>query len=158
MNAIELLKQQHQEVEGFFHRARMDGGEERITLLGRIAEALTLHSALEELYFYPLMKDHGMEQEAEHSLKEHAEVKQLISRILQAKQTDPMLEQLMDQLITSVRQHVAEEEREIMPRLETIVDRGLLESTGAEMQQAISQLEQQNLLQMAERQELPVMQ
>ena len=56
MSAIELLKQQHREVDGLFQRIKVANGDERISLLGQVAEALTIHAALEEHFFYPFAR------------------------------------------------------------------------------------------------------
>ncbi len=152
MNAIELLKTQHREVEGFFLRCRTAPSDQKIMLLGRIAEALTLHASLEELYFYPLLAEHNLAEDHDRSLEEHAEVKQIISRLLGAKQTDPQVDQLLVQLETSVLEHVQLEESAVFPRLQQLIDEQELVRVGTEMQQAIGRLQQQELLELAENQ------
>jgi len=155
MSAIDLLLQQHQQVEGLFQKFKA-GGEDRIQLIGRIAEALTLHAVLEEQYVYPMLKQHGMDEDFDRSEEEHAEVKQIISQLLRMKQTDGQLETVMDQLISNVRLHVGLEERAVFPRLQAAADPKRLEEVGRDMEQAITKLGHQELLKMAEHQEQPV--
>jgi len=149
MGAIELLIEQHQEVEDLFQQFK-EGDEDRIELIGQIAEALTLHAALEEQYVYPLLQKNGMQEDFDRSVEEHAEVKQIISQLLKMKQTDEQLEMVMDQLISNVRLHVGVEERTVLPRIEAAVTAELLEETAEEMQEAIEKMNNEELLKMAE--------
>jgi len=58
MNAIDMLKHQHREVEALFkqlHKAK--AGEPRRKLFERIADALAVHAAIEERHFYPAVKE-----------------------------------------------------------------------------------------------------
>ncbi|HLL52741.1 MAG TPA: hemerythrin domain-containing protein [Myxococcaceae bacterium] len=156
MNAIELLKTQHREVESLFQRCKTAQTDEKISVLGKVCEALTLHATLEELYFYPLLSENNLEEDRGRSQQEHQEAKQLISQVLQAKQTDPNLDQLLLQLESSVLAHVQEEERAVFPRLQQAIDEQQLIRVGTEMSQAIGRLQQQELLALAENQQSPV--
>lgn len=149
-DAIELLKQQHREVDGLFERIQRADGDEKIQLLGRIAEMLTIHSEIEERLFYPFARQRGVQDLVDHSLQEHAEVKQLISELLQLKRNDARVDQDVRKLITSVQQHVKEEEGTFFPRLMTLVSRDDLVKLGEQMQALVEDLSKQELLKMAE--------
>ena len=155
MSAIELLKQQHREVDGLFQRLKSSTGDERISLLGQVAEALTIHAALEEQYFYPFARQQGVDGLIDESFQDHAEVKRLLSEILQAKQTDPRLDGLCLRLERMVTEHVGQEERALMPTVEAAADAEALVSMRDDMLQAIDNWRNQELLRLAERQESP---
>lgn len=157
MSAIELLKQQHREVDGLFQRIKASHGDEKISLLGQIAEALTIHAALEEHLFYPFAREQGAEGLIDESLQDHVEVKQLISEILQVKQTDPRLDELCLRLERLVTEHVSQEESSLLPTVQARANPDELISMRAEMQEAINSWRNRELLRMAEHQESPTL-
>jgi hemerythrin superfamily protein len=153
VSAIELLKQQHREVDSLFQRIKASTGDERISLLGQVAEALTIHAALEEQYFYPFARQQGVDGLIDESFQDHAEVKQLLSEILQIKQTDPRLDELCLRLERMVTEHVGQEESALLPKVEAAADAEELVSMRDDMQQAIDNWRNKELLRMAEHQE-----
>jgi len=157
VSAIELLKQQHREVDGLFQRIKVANGDERISLLGQVAEALTIHAALEEHFFYPFAREQGVEGLIDESFQDHAEVKQLISEILQVKQTDPRLNELCLRLERMVTEHVSQEESSLLPTVQARANPEELLSMRAEMQEAINSWRNRELLRMAEHQESPTL-
>jgi len=157
VSAIELLKQQHREVDGLFQRIKASTGDERISLLGQVAEALTIHAALEEHFFYPFAREQGVEGLIDESFQDHAEVKQLISEILQVKQTDPRLDELCLRLERMVTEHVGQEEASLLPQVESRANPDELLSMRAEMEEAISNWRNRELLRLAEHQESPTL-
>jgi hemerythrin superfamily protein len=157
VSAIELLKQQHREVDGLFQRLKASNGDEKISLLGQVAEALTIHAALEEHFFYPFAREQGVEGLIDESFQDHAEVKQLISEILQVKQTDPRLDELCLRLERMVTEHVGQEEASLLPQVESRANPDELLSMRAEMEEAISNWRNRELLRLAEHQESPTL-
>lgn len=157
MSAIELLKQQHREVDELFQRIKASEGDEKILLLGQVAEALTIHAALEEHFFYPFAREQGVEGLIDESFQDHAEVKQLISEILQVKQTDPRLNELCLRLERMVTEHVGQEESSLLPQVESKADREELVSMREDMLQAVASWRNRELLRMAEHQESPTL-
>lgn len=155
MSAIEFLKQQHEEVESLFERLAQADDDERISLLGQLAEKLTLHGALEENLLYPLVREAGFDELADHSLEEHGEVKRLTSEILSAKRRDPRLQQLAGTLRRNVEKHVDEEEQTLFPKLVERVGEARLVQLEREMREAMRKLEQEELLEDAEAQHTP---
>jgi hemerythrin superfamily protein len=150
MDALTMLKQQHQEVDELFGRFEQASETEKITLMGQISERLTLHAMIEERHFYPFCMRMGIQDMVDHSMEEHAEVKQLISEILQMKRHDPLIDQNMHRLMMSVQAHVKEEENTLFPRLMSVASREDLMSVGMEMQGTMDKMSQQELLKLAE--------
>ncbi|WP_164007460.1 hemerythrin domain-containing protein [Pyxidicoccus trucidator] len=150
MNAIDLLKLQHREVDVLFMRASKAALDEKVGLLGQIAEKLTLHTRIEEQHLYPFARRMGIQDLVDHSLKEHMEAKRLIANLLQCKRSDPKLNQELAQLQQTVRQHVKEEEEKLFPRLSELASAEDLEQLGGTLQQSADELANQELLTMAE--------
>lgn len=150
MNAIDLLKLQHREVDVLFMRATQAAADEKIMLLGQIAEKLTLHAQIEEQHMYPFAQRMGIQDMVDHALEEHAQAKRLIADLLQSKRNDPKLEQELMQLMQSVQHHVKEEEEKLFPRLASVASEEDLAQLGDTLQQATDELMNQELLRMAE--------
>ena len=150
MDALTMLKQQHREVDELFDRIQKCTDEERIPLLGKLSEKLTLHAEIEERHFYPFARRMGIQDMVDHSLQEHAEVKQLIAEILQLKRHDPRIMDDVMKLMSSVQSHVREEENTLFPRLASVASAENLSTMGMEMQRTMDELSQQELLKMAE--------
>jgi hemerythrin superfamily protein len=157
VSAIELLRQQHREVDGLFQRIKASHGDERISLLGQVAEALTIHAALEEHFFYPFAREQGVDGLIDESFQDHAEVKRLISEILQVKQTDPRLDELCMRLERMVTEHVTQEEASLLPQVESRANPDELISMRAEMEAAVNTWRNRELLRLAEHQESPTL-
>lgn len=150
MDALAMLKQQHQEVDELFDRIQQADEDERISLLGQLSEKLTIHAEIEERHFYPFAQRMGIQDMVDHSLQEHAEVRRMISEILQLKRRDPRIAQEVQRLMMSVQAHVKEEENMLFPRLSSVASAEDLRNVGMEMQRSMDELSRQELLKMAE--------
>ncbi|MFP2909882.1 hemerythrin domain-containing protein [Pyxidicoccus sp. 3LFB2] len=150
MNAIDLLKLQHREVDVLFMRATKAGLDEKVGLLGQIAERLTLHAQIEEQHLYPFAQRVGIQDLVDHALQEHLEAKRLVADLLQSKRNDPKLDAELLKLQQSVQHHVKEEEEKLFPRLAELASADDLNQLGATLQQSANELENQELLRMAE--------
>ena len=74
MNAIELLEQQHREVEELFEKFENAGERARKTkerLCREIADRLAMHAEIEEKLFYPESKQEDTEEILRESVEEH---------------------------------------------------------------------------------------
>ncbi len=152
MDAIALLKQQHREVDALFERLLQSSEDEKILLLGKISEQLTIHAQLEERHFYPFAQRMGVQDMVDHSLQEHAQVKQLIAEILSLKRHDPRVMENVLKLQQSVQSHVMEEENAFFPRLLSVASQEDLMNVGMQMLATMEELSRQELLAMAESQ------
>lgn len=143
MAAIDLLRQQHRDVEQLFVQLKTAEKGRKVALLGKLAEDLTVHATLEERFFYPIAERNpelaGLISGAR---REHAQVRGWMSEIMELKQRDPRIDQLIAQIEQAVTAHVAEEEREVFPRLEA--DAAAMQQLGEQMQQAQRELRGQD--------------
>ncbi|RKH03317.1 hemerythrin domain-containing protein [Corallococcus sp. CA053C] len=117
MDVIDLLIQQHRDVEALFEAYRAAPDDERPELCVRLAEALTLHSTIEERWVYPLARSviHG--PRIDFAVEEHGEMTQLISELLHVRWEQRRREATVRQLEAVAAHHLAEEERDVYPRL-----------------------------------------
>jgi hemerythrin superfamily protein len=150
MDAIELLTQQHRDLDALFKRVHGSDGAERTRAMGELAELITLHAALEETFFYPFAQKAGLRDLVRDAWEEHATVRQLTSELLQVKQTDPRLDVFASDIELNLRGHIGEEERDMFPQVRERVDPALLRALGQEMREAIERLRDKELLRLAE--------
>ena len=132
-NVTALLKQDHREVEALFSKFESTGDS---TIAEQICEELDLHTKVEEEAVYPPLRSEvqGGPGMAEHAEKEHAEARQIIERIRQTKDSEH-LNELVSELKSAVEEHVADEENEVFPKMESEMGPSRLEEIGAEVEE-----------------------
>ncbi|MFL5355751.1 hemerythrin domain-containing protein [Archangium sp.] len=146
MDPIELLTQQHVEAEDLFQQVAVVAGAERLQLFRRLAWLLTLHTQLEERYFYPAVKLAETSELVQHSFEDHAEAKALITQMLQLDVSDMQFEPALVSLRTSVEAHVAEERSMLFPLVRRLLTAGQLERLGDELTRRVHELAQPGAL------------
>jgi hemerythrin superfamily protein len=110
MNAVELIKQDHREVEKLFaHFLETDSENTQEDLYQRIHTTLTAHAEMEERVFYPAVRQFAPEQ-VDEALREHAEVKQILAELLDADINEEEAETRFERLMDDVKHHIDEEE------------------------------------------------
>lgn len=141
MNIVELLKKDHREVDELFRRFQIAEVPESLDEIAKdIVHELSVHAAVEEQFVYPLVRARLDEDGdlADHSIEEHAEVKELLTEIERLKAGSEEHTETMMKVIESVRHHVAEEENEILPKLQAKCDADTLEKVGGVVDKAKS--------------------
>jgi len=113
LDAIELLKADHQRVQRMFRRfAQARGREERAALGAKICDLLVVHMRIEEEIFYPAFMQATGDVEMHHEAEvEHDGVKMLIAQIQRASPEDAHFTAKIKVLAMMVRHHVQEEEK-----------------------------------------------
>jgi hemerythrin superfamily protein len=141
VNAIDLLKQQHDQVEELFKKIEnaKSGKEE---LFDQIADALAVHSAIEEQHFYPATKDTRTEELLQEAVEEHLAVKRIIADLLEMEPDDPQFEAKIKVLKEQVEHHVEEEEKELFPKVRKMHSKEELEDLGVLMEDTAQELKQ----------------
>jgi hemerythrin superfamily protein len=112
-DAIGLLKADHRQVEGWFEdfdKAR--GDSRKLELAGKICQALTVHTQIEEELFYPAFFDATADKDLHHeAIVEHAGAKKLIQEIKASGPEDDYFEAKVTVLSEMIKHHVKEEEQ-----------------------------------------------
>ena len=112
MNAIDLLKKDHQDVQKLFSEfmsAEDDDFARREDLFQQIDKALLAHSEAEEQILYPTMEEYAPDLVKE-ALNEHQAVKQVLLEMLDLEVDDEEFDKRMSTLMQDVQHHVGEEE------------------------------------------------
>jgi hemerythrin superfamily protein len=112
MNAIDLLKDDHREVERLFSEflaAEDAEADQREDVFQQIEKELLIHGDIEEQIFYPAVADFAG-KDVEEALQEHQEVRQAIAELLTIEIDDEEFEPKLIALMEQVQHHVQEEE------------------------------------------------
>ena len=120
INAFELLKQDHREVEEYFKEYEgLEEDNQKAELAAKICEALKVHAQIEEEIFYPESRratgDNDLLDEA---VVEHAGAKRLIEEIESMEIGDDLYDAKIRVLGEQIKHHVKEEEEEFFPEVE----------------------------------------
>lgn len=127
MDLLAFLRQDHRELKSLMERMQsVEPGRESVRELQEtIADLLTNHSKMEELYLYPRMCEVPQAKELiEHSYEEHAEASQLLQKITGERPMGETWLQDCKQLLEAVSHHIDEEEKTLFPLIEQNVYHG----------------------------------
>ena len=140
MDALALLKKDHQTVEKLFARFEKRPSKE---IAERFVRELAIHAAVEEQLFYPAVRQAARAQELEEAeeevleaLEEHHVAKWVLSEIEALDEDDERFEAKCKVLIESVRHHVKEEEGPLFRFARRLFRRDQLDELGKLLQKA----------------------
>jgi hemerythrin-like domain-containing protein len=141
MDAIELLKQQHQEVKKLFGQIEeADEADEKVELLQDLADNFAAHGAIEERIFYPAAYAESTKELLEEAVEEHLSAKRVLADLLQMKPEDENFDAKIKVLEEQIEHHVEEEEGELFPKVRARFEAAYLESMGDKMEELFDQL------------------
>jgi len=135
-DGLDVLIDDHRTADRLF--TQLTAGSAETDVVQEIIQELSVHAAVEEQVLYPLVRREvpGGEDLAEHSLEEHQEVKDTLATIESLDPSSPQRGQLLQQLVSSVREHVDEEENDLFPRLRASVPAEQLQQMAGAIEKA----------------------
>jgi hemerythrin superfamily protein len=141
MDAISLLKDDHQTVERLFKRFEKTSDRatvERRRIVDEIIKELSIHAEIEETIFYPAVRQAvpPSEEMVLESLEEHHVVKWVLSELEGMAPDAERFEAKVTVLIENVRHHVEEEESDLFPKVRRALTRTALDNMGEAMARA----------------------
>ena len=126
-DVFEVLKADHEEVKAMLARLEerpMSGSlEDRQKLTEQVIIEESKHEALEEMYFWPAVRDVGPEGErvAEKATAQEQEAKQVLAELDKLSASEPRFEELLASFIADAREHIAYEEEQAWPILRAAI-------------------------------------
>jgi hemerythrin superfamily protein len=120
-NAVEILKQDHDEVEKLFDQYEdakdEDNAELKAEIVAAVCKALTIHARIEEELFYPAMRrgEENASDLVDEAAVEHQTLKNLVAELTGATPSDDLYDAKVKVLSEYVKHHVKEEEGEMFP-------------------------------------------
>ena len=144
MDALELLKEDHQKVKELFEEAEgTEDQKEKNRIFSEIQSELETHARIEETVFYPAMQQHEeLKEMVLESIEERRQIKTLLKEIDNLKSDsekfEPKLKVLMENVEHHAVEHHAEEEEEskMFPKVREICNAEDLEQLGQELEAA----------------------
>lgn len=120
MSAIDLLEQDHREVEAYFDELEgLKDDAAKQDLAQKICMALTVHTQIEEEIFYPQAREAIEDDDLlDEALVEHDGAKKLIAEIEEMEAGEELFDAKVKVLGEMIRHHVEEEEQELFPEVE----------------------------------------
>lgn len=115
MDIYSYLRKDHKKVMGIFSKIiHSENENNKQDLLEELSEELILHADAEKATFYTALKKNSLgNAEAIHAIKEHQEVKKIISQLKKTSSESPQWFVLIGELKSLVEHHVKHEETEI---------------------------------------------
>jgi hemerythrin superfamily protein len=148
MDAIMLLKNDHKTVEDLFKRFEKLGPravKSKEDVVARIIRELSVHAAIEEMLFYPAIRqavDDGngdiddIDDMVLESLEEHHIVKWVLSELDGMSAENERFDAKVTVLMENVRHHVEEEEGDLFPKVQKLLGKQRLAELGDAMAKA----------------------
>jgi len=142
-----VLGQDHQEVKRMLAElergptAATGASEAQLALRKKMTEELTIeesrHEALEEMYFWPAVRDHIQSGStlADEAIGQEQAAKQVLANLDKVGSGDAEFERLLGKFVTDAREHIEFEETQVWPLLRT----ALPAETSAELGKKIAE-------------------
>lgn len=136
MDAITLLKKQHRKAETALKKLCRSYDQ---STLHQLASELAAHMVIEETIFYPAVRRVKPDLVLE-SYEEHAIAQFALKRLVATPGRDPRFHARATALLELIHAHVEEEEQELFPKVEKMIDDETLDDMGERLQQRFEEL------------------
>ena len=137
MNAIELLKDDHDKVGRLFEKVKADEDGDHKDTFEQIKAELDVHTHIEEVVFYPKMRDEGDEELKKiilEGFEEHHQAKMFLRELSNLVEDSEKFQPKLKVLMEDIEHHVQEEEGKMFPMIEEQFDEYTLQELGQQME------------------------
>jgi hemerythrin-like domain-containing protein len=138
MDALKLLEEDHKKVKKLLSDIESTterAVKTRTSELARLKQELTIHEAIEEEIFYPVLKEHAKTREiALEAYEEHGVVDMIMSEIEQTPVEDETWMAKFTVMKENLEHHIEEEEGEMFKQARQVFDKETLEDLGGRME------------------------
>ena len=142
LTAVDLLTEQHREVEKLFAAfEKAKDEEDKEALFEEIADKLAVHTKIEEQIFYPAVREKKTEDMILEAYVEHTSAKRLLADMLEADPSEDSFTAQMKVLQEQIEHHVEEEEKELFVQAKKVLSNDELVALGQEMTALQTELE-----------------
>lgn len=134
-DALELLTEQHEEVEALIDQLQEQGdAPERAVLFEALADHLAAHTTIEEKLFYPAAMDGSTRELLVEATEEHLSIKRLLADMMALATDDERFDAKLLVLRDQVARHAREEEEgRLFPLVRQLFDEDDLAALGNEL-------------------------
>lgn len=139
-NVIDELVTDHREVEELFGKIEElpPGHKDRKVYADQATIELVRHSVAEEAYLYPAVREHLPDGDAlaDQELEDHATAERTMKDLEGHDAGDAEFDRLIGMLMSEIREHIADEEQNLFPRLRAACSPEQLDELGEKVRQA----------------------
>ena len=136
MNAVELLKADHDVVRKLFQDVKESDESKHPPIFEKIKAELDVHAHIEETIFYPKMQADGDKELVDlvlEGIEEHRQMKMFLKQIAALSDDSEQFEPKLKVLMEDTDHHVKEEEDEMFPLVKDQFDSAVLNQLGDKM-------------------------
>jgi hypothetical protein len=135
IDALELLTEQHQEVEELIAAIEeSDDPEGKRALFQDLADKIAAHSTIEEKIFYPSVMAKQTKELLVEATEEHLSVKRILADLLELDVEDEHFDAKLTVMKEQIRHHAHdEEEDELFPKVRRLFNKDELAALGNEL-------------------------
>lgn len=137
MNAVELLKADHDVVRKLFQDVKEESDDSKHPpIFKKIKAELDAHAHIEETIFYPKLKEEGDKELVDivlEGIEEHRQMKMFLRQIAELSDDSEQFEPKLKVLMEDTDHHVKEEEDEMFPLVKEQFESDVLSRLGEKM-------------------------
>ena len=137
MNAIELLKEDHDRVDKLFQKVKATEESEHLELFEKIKAELDVHTHIEETLVYPKFIEEGdeeLQKITKEGIEEHRQAKMFLRELAALTEDSEKFEPKLKVLMEDIAHHVQEEEGQMFPMVKEQFDEYTLQMLGQELE------------------------
>lgn len=138
MNALELLKEDHDRVDKLFQKVEATEEGEHMPLFEKIMTELEVHTHIEETIFYPKIKEDGdeeLQKMVAEGVEEHRQAKMFLRELDALKTEGEKFEAKLKVLMEDIKHHVQEEEGQMFPMIREQFEEFTLQELGGQLEE-----------------------
>jgi iron-sulfur cluster repair protein YtfE (RIC family) len=133
MDAIEMLEDQHRDIDVLFDAIGDADAGEKAELFAHLVDKLAIHALIKERHFYPVIRDGGSKEIVVESVEQHLGMKRILGELLDLEPGDAIFDDKLANLREQVEQHVEREETDLFPKVRHLFGQDALEVLAQEM-------------------------
>ena len=133
MDAIEMLEDQHRDIDVLFDAIGEADTGEKAELFAHLVDKLAIHALIKERHFYPVIRDSGSDEIMLESVEEHLGMKRILGELLDLEPGDDIFDAKLAVLRDEVERHVEREETILFPKVRRLFNQDALEVLAQEM-------------------------
>lgn len=136
MNAVELLKADHDVVRKLFQDVKESDESRHPAIFKKIKAELDVHAHIEEVIFYPKLQADGDKELIDivlEGIEEHRQMKMFLRQLADLKDDSEQFEPKLKVLMEDTDHHVKEEEDKMFPLVKEQFESDVLNRLGDKM-------------------------
>jgi hemerythrin superfamily protein len=136
MNAVELLKADHDVVRKLFQDVKESDEAKHPPIFEKIKAELDVHAHIEEMVFYPRLKEEGDKELVDivlEGIEEHRQMKMFLKQLADLSDDSEQFEPKLKVLMEDTDHHVKEEEDKMFPLVKEQFESDVLNRLGDKM-------------------------